>query len=65
MSVSFNKTKTLISDTPAWQALREHVDVIEGTHLRVRRPLRAGCACAPRAERYPDAGHTLCVCCAR
>ncbi len=52
-SSSFNKSAaTLISDTAEWARLREHVNVIDGTHLRVR-----------RARADADALLTLLRCC--
>lgn len=41
MSQPFKPASELISDTPAWNALVKHVDVIEKTHLRVRQRPRA------------------------
>jgi len=37
MSTDFNEPKGgLISNTPEWEALKQHVEVIQQTHLRAR-----------------------------
>jgi hypothetical protein len=46
----------LISDTPQWAALEQHVKVIEGTHLRVRaraRLARSVC-CGETQTQFPS-----------